>query len=89
MSNRGLFGIDLYIMKYGLSRFGTHWISAVVVVAVVVVLGVVVVVDVVVAVVVTASWRWPAVPCNVSTTAARPGRGDPISPRLIRRAGGD
>ena len=46
----------------------------VVVVAVVVVLGVVVVVDVVVAVVVTAIWRWPAVPCNVSTLAARPGR---------------
>ena len=57
----------LYIMYYGLSPCGTHWVSAVVVVAVVVVeVDVVVVVVVVVAVVVPAIWRRPAVACNVS-----------------------
>ena len=69
----------LYIMYYG----GTHRVSAVEVIAVVVVVVVVVyvvivVLVVVVAVVVPAIWRQPAVACNVSTTAARWGRADPI-----------
>ena len=58
----------LYVMLYGLSLWGTHWVSAVVVVALVVVVVdvVVVVVVVVVAVVVPAIWRRPAVACNGS-----------------------
>ena len=81
----------LYIMYYGLSPCGTHWVSAVLVVAVVVVVvvDVVVVVVMVVAVVVPAIWRRPAVACNVSQQRQGMAGLDRSGQRPIRRAGGD
>ena len=74
----------------GLSPCGTHWVSAVVVIAVVEVEGdVIVLVVVEVAVVVSAIWHQPAEACYVSQQ--RQGRAglNGLGPRLIRRAGGD
>ena len=63
----------------------TLWVFAVVVVAVVVVeVVVLVVVEVIVAALFPAILRWPAVACNVSTTAAGQGRADLIGYRPIR-----
>ena len=61
--------------------------SAVVVVAVVVVEVAVVVVVLVVAVVAPAIWHWPAVACNVSTTAVGQGRADRIQANPPGRRG--